>query len=321
LSRQLCHKFPFGIDTEKARDLPAVKNVSRHLDQTDRPGKISRARPLLGTLVEISVVGLDEDTANRAIDRGFAAVAEVHALMSFHDAASDVSRVNAHGVLGVRINPHTRAVLLRAQEISEHSDGLFDVTVAAHLVNWGFLPAPASAPPPSPEASWRDIVVEHDAVRLLRPLWIDLGGIAKGYAVDRAVSAMDLPAHAQAVVNAGGDLRVMGPHAERVLLRSALVTDAVPVVEIADGALASSSGREHQRPFHGSFVGPHVARGGTSVGAQRFASVAAHDCLTADALTKVVLAAGIDAEPILGHFGAIAYFYEVGAGWVTLRSA
>jgi thiamine biosynthesis lipoprotein len=283
--------------------------------------KISRAKPLLGTLVEISIVGLDEDTAHRAIDQGFAAVAEIHALMSFHDAASDVSRLNAHGIFGVRVHPHTRAVLLRAQEIAEHSDGLFDVTAAAHLVSWGFLPAPASTQPPKPETSWRDIIVEDHVVRFSKPLWIDLGGIAKGYAVDRAVTAMDLPAHVQAVVNAGGDLRVVGPHPEPVLLRSALITDAVPVVEIADGALASSSGREHQRPFNGSLVGPHVGRGGISVGAQRFVSVAAHDCLTADALTKVVLAAGIDAEPILGHFDAIAYFYEAGAGWVTLRSA
>ncbi|MDY6948333.1 MAG: FAD:protein FMN transferase [Pseudomonadota bacterium] len=280
--------------------------------------KISRAKPLLGTLVEISVAGLDEDAAHRAIDRGFAAVAEIHALMSFHDAGSDVSRLNAQGFSGVRVDPHTRAVLLRAQEIAEHSDGLFDVTAAARLVCWGLLPAPATRSP-DPAASWRDVVVEEDVVRFLKPLWIDLGGIAKGYAVDRAVIAMDLPAHVQAVVNAGGDLRVAGPHAEPVLLRSALITDAIPVVEIADGALASSSGREHQRPFHGSFVGPHVGRGGISVGAQQFVSVAAHDCSTADALTKVVLAAGMDAQPILGRFGAIAYFYDAGAGWVTLR--
>lgn len=283
--------------------------------------KISRAKPLLGTLVEISVVGVDEDTAHRAIDRGFAAVAEIHALMSFHDAASDVSRLNAEGIFGVHVDPHTRVVLLRAQEIAEHSDGLFDITAAAHLVTRGFLPAPTSTQPPTSDTSWRDIIVEDHVVRFSKPLWIDLGGIAKGYAVDCAVTAMDLPAHAQAVVNAGGDLRVAGRHAEPVLLRSALVTDAVPVVEIADGALASSSGREHQRPFHDGFVGPHVGRGGISVGAERFVSVAARDCLTADALTKVVLATGIHAKPILGHFGAIAYFYEAGQGWVTLTSA
>ena len=48
------------------------------------------------------------------------------------------------------------------------------------------------------------------------------------------------------------------------------------------------------------------------------ARTATSDCLTADALTKVVLAVGHQAEAILGHFGAIAYFYDPGAGWVTL---
>jgi thiamine biosynthesis lipoprotein len=282
--------------------------------------KISRAKPLLGTLVEISVDGFDEDAAHSAIDRGFAAVAEIHALMSFHETDSDVSRLNADGILGVRVDPHTRVVLLRAQEMAERSDGFFDITVAARLVSWGFLPPPTSTRAPRPEASWRDIIVEADVVRFTKPLWIDLGGIAKGYAVDCAITAMNLQPHVQAVVNAGGDLRVAGPHAEPVRLRSALVSDSVPVVQIADGALASSSGREHQRPFRGGFVGPHVGRGGVSVGTQRFVSVAAQDCLTADALTKVVLAAGTNAQPILGHFGAIAYCYEAGAGWVTLRS-
>ena len=111
--------------------------------------------------------------------------------------------------------------------------------------------------------------------------------------------------------------RELSPVAKAALART---ERPIAVVEIADGALASSSGREHQRPFNGSFVGPHVGRGGISVGVQRFVSVAAHDCSTADALTKVVLAAGIDAKPILGHFGAIAYFYEAGVGWVTLQS-
>jgi thiamine biosynthesis lipoprotein len=241
--------------------------------------------------------------------------------MSFHEAASDVSRLNTDGVLGVHVNPHTRVVLLCAQEIARHSDGLFDITTAAHLVTWGFLPAPTSSPPPKPGASWRDIVIQGDVVSFARPLWIDLGGIAKGYAVDCAMAAMDVPARVQVVVNAGGDLRVAGPAAEPVRLRSALVTDAVPMVEIADGALASSSGCEHRRPFGNATVGPHVGRDGVSVGAERFVSVAAHDCLTADALTKVVLAAGIDAEPILDHFRAIAHFYEAGAGWVTFGSA
>lgn len=280
-----------------------------------------RARPLLGTQVDIRVEDPREAAANAAIDKGFAAIAEVHRLMSFHESASDVSRLNREAAMtAVAVDPKTFEVLQRAQAFSERSDGLFDITTAGRLVDWGFLPKPDGAPAPDARASWRDIVLEgQNRVRFRKPLWIDLGGIAKGYAVDRAIAAMDLGPGLQVCVNAGGDLRVAGPHAEPVRLRTVLPMDAVPVVEIEDGALASSSGREHLRTSPAGLVGPHVdGRRGTSVGADSFVSVAAADCLTADALTKVVLSAGAAAQPVLCHFGAIAYFYGPGAEWVTL---
>ncbi len=286
---------------------------------SDSPHKFTRAKPLLGTLVEIRAELADADAAHAAIDRGFAAVAEIHRLMSFHEATSDVSRLNREAsVHTVAVDARTFEVLRKALVFSERSDGLFDITAGARLVTWGFLPKPEGAPLPS-DGFWKDIVLEdQNRVRFKKPLWIDLGGIAKGYAVDQAIAAMNLPVGIQVCVNAGGDLRVAGPRAEPVRLRTAIEMDSVPVIEIADGALASSSGREHLKSFKGGLVGPHVGRGGTSVGADSFVSVAAPDCLTADALTKIVLGAGAQAEAVLGHFGAIAYVYAPSAGWVTL---
>ena len=279
-----------------------------------------RAKPLLGTRVDIRVDDPDEDAANAAIDRGFAAIADVHRLMSFHEHASDVSRLNRGAAQSaVAVDPRTFEVLRRAQEFSERSGGLFDISTAGRLVEWGFLPKPENARPPAPGASWRDVILESEnRVCFAKPLWIDLGGIAKGYAVDQAMAAMNLGPGVQGVVNAGGDLRVAGPHTEPVRLRSALEIDEIPVIEIEDGAVASSSGREHLRDYRNALVGPYVGPDGASMGADCFVSVAAPDCLTADALTKVVLAARANAEPILGHFRAIAYFYAPHAGWITL---
>jgi thiamine biosynthesis lipoprotein len=283
-----------------------------------------RARPLLGTRVDIRVEMSDVDGANATIDKGFAAIAEVHRLMSFHEAASDVSRLNRDAAAAsVTVDAHTFAVLRFAQEVSEASDGLFDITTASRLVAWDFLPRPSGAPEPDPDASWRDVIPEgENRVRFARPLWIDLGGIAKGYAIDQAIAAMGLAPGIQAVVNAGGDLRVAGPRTEPIHLRSAIAMDEVPVVEIEDGALACSSGREHLKPSGDGRVGPYVhGKSGRSIGADSFVAVAARDALTADALTKVVLAAGSEAEAILGQFGAIAYLYEAGAGWITVGAA
>jgi thiamine biosynthesis lipoprotein len=253
-----------------------------------------------------------------AIEAGFAVIAEIHRLMSFHEPNSDVSRINRAGAGDtVTVDPHTFMVLTQAQAMAEASNGIFDITIARDLVAWGFLPRPDSLEP-DPVASWRDIeLVAPNRVRLKRPLWIDLGGIAKGYAVDRAIAAMDLPAEAQGSVNAGGDLRVQGPAPERVLLRAPADDGHVPVLELENASLASSSGRDDLRTVGGNQVGPHVD-GGThrSVGMQSFVSVVAGDCMIADALTKIVLALGPSADAILKEYNATAYLHD--GQWQTL---
>jgi thiamine biosynthesis lipoprotein len=255
---------------------------------------------------------LPDAEAQRAIEAGFAAIGEIHQLMSFHEPDSDVRRLNRTGAGNpVAVDLHTFAVLTQAQHIADASNGIFDITIAPDLVAWGFLPRP-DGPEPDPAASWRDIELTAPNIVLLhRPLWIDLGGIAKGYAVDRAVTAMGLPAEVQCSINAGGDLRVQGPASERVLLRAPADGANVPVLELDNASLASSSGRDNLHTVKGREVGPHVA-GGThrSVGTRSFVSIVAQDCVVADALTKVVLAMGLDADAILKSHNATAYFHD-----------
>ena len=205
--------------------------------------KVERAQPLLGTYVSIRIEGLAPPEAHRAIDAGFATVKDIHRLMSFHEADSDVSRLNRDAAISnVDVDSRTFEVLQRAQEnFRSVSNGAFDITVAGKLVSWGFLPRSSTRGRPDPRASWRDIALEgNSTVRFRRPLWIDLGGIAKGYAVDRALTAMALAPGVRCCINAGGDLRRSGPGSERIGLRLHMArADAVPMVEIfADGALA-----------------------------------------------------------------------------------
>jgi thiamine biosynthesis lipoprotein len=279
---------------------------------------VERMRPLLGTFVSIRVEHLSEAQAHHAIACGFDAIAEVHALMSFHEASSDVARLNREAWHGpVAVHPHTLAVLRHALEVSRNSNGVFDITVGAELVARRVLPRPPTAPEPDPEASWYDIeLLRGGRVRFARPLWIDLGGIAKGYAVDHAIARMALGPEAQSCINAGGDLSVSGPAAEPI--RLGLTTPkAVPVVTLHNGSLASSTGVA----CWGAVRGAHLdGKSRRAVGLRRFASVVAQSCMTADALTKVVLAIGSRADGILRKFGAGAYLYSPSAGWRVLGS-
>ncbi len=294
-----------------------MASLSRH-------PRVERARPLLGTLVTIGIQGLPEAEAHGAINRGFAAVAEVHSLMSFHESASDLSRLNgtAHRK-SVEVHPYTIEVLRRAVSFAADTGGVFDPTIAGCLVDWGHLPPPEFTQAPDPKASWRDIeLMKGNRVQFHRPLWIDLGGIAKGYAVDRAIEALGVGPDVQCCVNAGGDLRVQGPATERVQLNIQPAGKTVPVLEIENGSVASSSGYGLGRRRAGETTGPHldgVRR--RAVGARSFVTVLTEDCMTADALTKVVLAKGPKADSILRRQGAAAYLHSARSGWRKLGVA
>jgi FAD:protein FMN transferase len=284
---------------------------------------VRRCRPLLGTFVEIAARHASADDAHRAADAAFDEVALVHRRMSFHDPDSDVSRLNREALdRAVAVHPATVAVLRWARLIAESSDGCFEVTVAAELVRRGMLPRPRSAHQPSAEGSWRDIeLLDGDRVRFHRPIWIDLGGIAKGYAVDRAIERLGALGVTQACVNAGGDLRAMGPATEPVRLRPTAAPGQTAAVEIANRSLASSGGvgeRNDPERFPGLHVhGAHRRR----MGSGTFACVIAERCVIADALTKVVLGTRNHAAAILRQYGATAHVYTARRGWHTLGEA
>lgn len=246
-----------------------------------------RARPLLGTIVDVAVRAENEAVAALAVSRAMAAVARAQALLSFHDPGSDVSRINrsAPGA-EVQIHPWTRRVLRRALEIARLSEGAFDVTAGAPLVRWGVLPGDAVE---DDGATFRDLELGPGGVRRLRPLLVDLGGIAKGFAVDVAVAAARRLPVAQVVVDAGGDLRIAGLPARIGLRDPGRGGGIAGVLEMADAAIATSS-IQRSLSRRGRWVShlvdprtrrPHLGRASVSV--------LARSCMEADALTKAVL--------------------------------
>jgi thiamine biosynthesis lipoprotein len=266
--------------------------------------RIERARPLLGTLVAVRVSAPTPRAAHRAIDRAFGAMSEIHALMSFQEGTSDVSRINRSALQApVTVHAHTFRVLTWAARMAQISSGLFDVSIGGALVNWGTLPAPDADAVPDPNATFRDIeLLPGSRVQLRRALWIDLSGIAKGYAVDRAVRVLRRYGIASACVNAGGDLRITGTELERVAIRTAHQHAGTrPIIEISEGALATSSGAPRYNV---------AAQTRTLIDAGTTASVVASRCIFADALTKVVLADAGSAAPILRRFNAAAYVHR-----------
>src|SRR3954451_11604778 len=182
---------------------------------------IRRARPMLGTFVDIDVDDVDQRHAEGAVEAAFAAVAEVHRLMSFHEADSDVSRLNRSASSGaVAVHPWTYEVIEMAADMNRRSAGAFDIGVAPTLQQLGQLPSDEEIPVmPVTSVPMADALalLGDNRIRFTDPsVRIDLGGIAKGFAVDRAIDALPCHGVREGIVNAGGDLAVFGPEARTI---------------------------------------------------------------------------------------------------------
>jgi thiamine biosynthesis lipoprotein len=234
-----------------------------------------RARPLLGTLVEI---GLPARQA-RHFDAAFAAVLEVQRCLSRFDADSDIARFNALrcGAWSLA-RPVTQAVLAAATDLQRVSSGVFDISLG-------------TAP-----AGWRC-----EAGRLHKldgRVRLDLGGIGKGHAVDCAVQVLREQGCEAGWVNAGGDLRAFGDVEVPVQLRDEARGGVRPFAWLRDGAFASS--------HYGPGTRSQLASAGAKSPAAHV-SVAAPKCLWADALTKVVATNRDVGEATLARYGATAW--------------
>lgn len=270
-----------------------------------------RAQPWLGTLVEISMNGQGDDAMfTRAFEQAFAKIAHVHRIMSFHDSGSDVSRFNRArtGDL-VPIDPHTANVFRLAATVAEASGGIFNIACAPKLVASGHLPC-FDAPTPAPRPQRSVYRLESSSqVRKLADAWIDLGGIAKGYAVDLAIEALQACNIDDACVNAGGDLRVIGERAWPVVIRAAADSGQVgSVLELRDEAMATSAPYFSLREQAGEKTSALLdGESGSCVTDAVSASVRSLSCAVSDALTKVVIATRDARHPALALFEASAF--------------
>ena len=269
-----------------------------------------RSRPLLGTFVEITIPdagGADRDDLPRAMEAAFEAVAQVQRLMSFHDGGSELSAINASPCGTVlRVDPWTVDVLRLARDLCEATDGAFDCGIGDVLVSMGELPdhggGVSSGEGDAP--SIRDLEVLDDRrVRIRRRACLDLGGIAKGFAVDMAVEALRACGIVSAVVNAGGDLRVLGAEPRAVHVRSVDSSASLRYLgTMADGAVATSVIGAVPGGCRGALIDPRSRR---RLAGKRSVTVLAPTCAVADGLTKALAVTGMLDPACLRRYDAV----------------
>jgi len=287
-----------GIGAFVVATVPFLKHRRQRL--------VRRTLPVMGTIAEIAVVHGDVRYAEGAIDAALDELRAVDRTMSRFSVESDIGRANRlAGNDGVTVSASTARVLTAALAWAEASDGAFDPCLGRTIELWDV--DHRSAPPPT-EAVHRlagrslyralDLGVggRGRQVRFTDPLVaIDLGGIAKGYGVDRAVATLREWGITRAIVNVGGDLYAMGRSDDgdpwRVGIRDPHHPDGLMGrIEVTDAAVATSGDYLQYFDYHGHryhhLLDPTT--GAPRESTEHSITVLADQCMTADAAATAV---------------------------------
>lgn len=172
---------------------------------------------LMDTIIEITAYGPDSEVGTQA---AFAEFKRINALTNRFDETSQVAKINqAAGKEKVQVDPEVIAMLKLARNRSEQLDGAFDVTIGALTELWGighkgdFVPSDAEIQARLPLVNFRLLEIDDQANTVFLPkadMRIDLGAVGKGYATRKAIEALKAHGVKSALVNAGGDVRIIG---------------------------------------------------------------------------------------------------------------
>ena len=225
---------------------------------------------------------------NQLIDltnQAFEEIDRIHSLMRCHDEMSELSVLNrtAH-ITPHRLSKDMWVVLSQALSLSALTDGLFDISIGQELVAQGSLPNHLARQ--HSMGTWKDIVLDEETVFFKKPMLLDLGGIAKGYAVDCALSQLTDPSSSIGVVtarvNAGGDLACTDWQTTPVSIRNPQ-SNGIGVTLPMSAPAVATSGCYFQEA--GSvMIDPRTRN---PVERTDSVSVFAPTCMLADALTKI----------------------------------
>ncbi len=268
------------------------------------PGRYDDHRLMMGTVVGVTVFAPGEGEANEAMEAAFDEVRRVEELASRYIETSLISRWNARTASADTIDPEIAAVVARALVVAELSKGAFDPTIAPVVDLWDFE-AGARVPDEDEvrgalvdvDYAFVDVRANEGVVAAPIDTELDLDGIIKGYAVDRAVEVLREADIEAAIVDAGGDVGFLGASptgpAWRVGVKHPRRDGLIGVLAVEGGSVATSG--DYQRfievdgvRYH-HLIDPETGYPARSLSS---ATVWTRSALDADALATAVFVMG-----------------------------
>ena len=274
------------------------------------PASAHQSRILMDTVVSIRVYRGDAERIDQAIETAFAEMDHLDSLLSAWKPDSDISRINlSAGQATVPVDPRTWEAIQEIRTLSELTRGSFDLTIGAVTGLWDFS-SPETAPPDSgsilqalPLVNPGQILLDslHREIGLRqRGARLDPGGAAKGYIVDRAIETLWEHGVEAAVIDAGGDIGLLGQKTDgtpwKIGIRDPQDSGAtIEIIEVDSGAVATSGNYErffiHDQIRYHHILDPKTGRPVPQVVS---VTILAPTTLEADVLSTAVFVLGPD---------------------------
>jgi thiamine biosynthesis lipoprotein len=272
------------------------------------PSDVHETRFIMGTLVEFTIAESNQDQAEKAVAEAAVEMQRIEDIFTIYgDVDNSVKAFNASPVNTiVKLDDEVAAVLEVALKIQRQSLGAFDPALGGLNLLWGFsLPEPTASPPP--EQAIRQAVPPANCIVKKSSGWLradkrcllDFGAIAKGYAIDRGIAVLRNHGIRHAIINAGGDIRLIGRHGDRPwrigIRHPRNKSDVVAALELEGDASVVTSG-DYERFFisrgrrYHHILSP--ATGWPAGGAQS-ATVIAPNATLADAWSTALFVSGV----------------------------
>ena len=229
--------------------------------------KISVTKYLMGTTVETIARSTDVNECKIALLAAYEEMQRVENLLSCEKDSSEISAINrAAGIRPVKVSYETLFMLQRSKNYCKKFNGLFDVTIGPLSDLWGFSEDKEIVLPPDKKikklkklVDYKDIIIsENDTTVYLKKkgMSIDLGGIAKGYAIDRGAAVLKKMGINNFILNAGGDIYISGTKDKNTFWKVGIkhprhTNDLIADFDLKDYAVATSGDYERYKIIDG----------------------------------------------------------------------
>jgi len=262
-------------------------------------------RDMMGTRISVELWHDETAVATQCGEKVFAEMRRIEALMSSYLDSSELSFINNNAAIStVQISDEMRQIIEKSLYFSTISEGAFDITYASVGYAYDYRkrqqPNDASVATKLPAIDYRHIELGHNRIRFGHSgVRIDLGGIAKGYAVDRAIDIGRQCGISQAMISAGGDSRIIGDRGGRpwmIGIQHPRNPDGIALrVPLSETAVSTSGDYERFFIEDGERV-HHIINPATGRSAKNSwsATVTGPNAMTTDALSTTLFILGAE---------------------------